>query len=54
MNCNALLDGFEVRRAMEEDYEGVSALVSGMQNSEAIKEAFKSAEGDCRVSHAVL
>ncbi|GAX75485.1 hypothetical protein CEUSTIGMA_g2928.t1 [Chlamydomonas eustigma] len=36
INRNALLDGFEIRRAVEEDFEGVKALVSGMQNSEDI------------------
>ena len=45
-NRNALLDGFEVRLAAAEDAEGVGMLVSGMPNSDDIREAFKSAHGE--------
>ena len=45
-NRNALLDGFEVRLAAAEDAEGVGMLVTGMPNSDDIRGAFKSAQGE--------
>ena len=45
-NCNALLEGFEVRLAQVGDVEGVGKLVQGMPNGDDIIEAFKSALGE--------
>ena len=44
-NRNALLSGFEVRLAGPGDASGISALVTGMPNSDEINAAFKSAQG---------